>query len=54
MRVDEDEHVDFLARARMSLIKCERELIVCKMINDSLEGIHEQKPKPSEEWNLTW
>lgn len=29
-------------------------LHVCEIICDTLEGIYDQKRKPSEEWNLAW
>ena len=43
-----------MSEAKRYLKECMEHLEMCKMINDSLEGILEQKLKPSEELEPVW
>jgi hypothetical protein len=37
--------------AKLKIKECEEQLEMAHLINDTLEGIYETKPKPSEEWD---
>lgn len=41
----------YIKEAEKLLVKCEGQLEELNMLNDALEGLLDQKPKPSEELN---